>query len=231
MRSTYMGRHVEIDIDFRVSGLPHAVVKEAEHLRFQELFKLCETIPMQLSKCLINWNQGIVSWLKANPANIFTNGDWMLSQSRTTSSRRCDLVVLSTAKLWHKKSILRPTMRRGDVSKRNLKEFTLTSQKTQHIVICSSKLAGLRRSAPRCTKLVQENHSYRPSSEEFERYKKFWFITLNKSGRNAPMKLQSDFREFSTMNLEKSDLNQHLSINTKNAFVVFFIQYLMLTVE
>ena len=29
----------EIDIDFRVSGLPHAVVKEAEHFRVQELYK------------------------------------------------------------------------------------------------------------------------------------------------------------------------------------------------
>ena len=44
-------------------------------------------------------------------------------------------------------------------------------------------------------KLAQENHSYCPSSEEFGRYQKNWFITLNKSGRNAPMKLRSDFRE------------------------------------
>ena len=46
-----------------------------------------------------------ISWLKASPANIFTNGDWMLSQSRTTSSRRSDLEVLGTAKLKHRKSI------------------------------------------------------------------------------------------------------------------------------
>ena len=43
--------------------------------------------------------------------------------------------------------------------------------------------------------LAPENHSYCPSSEEFERYKENWYITLNKSGRNAPMKLRSDFRE------------------------------------
>ena len=35
----------EIDIDFRVSGLPHAVVKEAEHLRVQELVKKIESHP------------------------------------------------------------------------------------------------------------------------------------------------------------------------------------------
>ena len=44
-------------------------------------------------------------------------------------------------------------------------------------------------------KLAQEDHSYCPLPEEFDRYRKNWNTTLNKSGRNAPMKLQSDFRE------------------------------------
>ena len=35
----------ELDIDFRVSGLPHAVVKEAEHFRGQELVKKIESHP------------------------------------------------------------------------------------------------------------------------------------------------------------------------------------------
>ena len=46
-------------------------------------------------------------------------------------------------------------------------------------------------------KLAQEEHSYCPSSEEFE--KKNCNIALNKSGRNAPMKLRSDFREAVTI--------------------------------
>ena len=45
---------------------------------------------------------------------------------------------------------------------------------------------------------AQENHSYCQSSEEFERYKKNWYISLNKSGRNAPLKLRSAFREVLT---------------------------------
>ena len=36
--------------------------------------------------------------MNVNPAKIFTNGDWMLSQSRTTSLERGDLVVFGTAK-------------------------------------------------------------------------------------------------------------------------------------
>ena len=47
----------------------------------------------------------------------------------------------------------------------------------------------------RVDKVAQENDSYCPSSEEFERYQKNWYITLNKSGRNASMKFRSDFRK------------------------------------
>ena len=43
--------------------------------------------------------------------------------------------------------------------------------------------------------LAQKDFTYRPSSEDYERYRKNWYISLNKSGRNAPMKLRSDFRE------------------------------------
>ena len=45
---TRTGRPVEVeelDIDFRVPGLSHAVVKEAEHLRVQELVKKIENHP------------------------------------------------------------------------------------------------------------------------------------------------------------------------------------------
>ena len=43
-------------------------------------------------------------------------------------------------------------------------------------------------------KLAQEDHTYRLSKEEFGRYQGQWYLTLNKSGKNAPMRLQSDFR-------------------------------------
>ena len=40
-------QHEEIDIDFRVSGLPHAVVKQAENFRVRELVKKIESHPHQ----------------------------------------------------------------------------------------------------------------------------------------------------------------------------------------
>ena len=43
-------------------------------------------------------------------------------------------------------------------------------------------------------KLAQVDHSYRLSREEFKRYQGQRYLTLNKSGKNAPMWLRSDFR-------------------------------------
>ena len=48
-------------------------------------------------------------------------------------------------------------------------------------------------------KLTQEDHFYRPSFEEHERYRKNWYISLNEWGKNAPMKLRSDFRTAVTL--------------------------------
>ena len=42
--------------------------------------------------------------------------------------------------------------------------------------------------------LAQEDHSCRLSREEYLRYQKHWYLTLKKSGKNAPMRLRSDFR-------------------------------------
>ena len=42
--------------------------------------------------------------------------------------------------------------------------------------------------------LAQQNRTYRLSTEEFERCQGQWFLTLNKSGKNAPMRLRPVFR-------------------------------------
>ena len=43
--------------------------------------------------------------------------------------------------------------------------------------------------------VAQKDFTYRMSSDEYMRYNKNWWISLNTSGRNAPMKLRSDFSE------------------------------------
>ena len=188
----------EIDIDFRVSGLPHAVVKRAENFRVRELvkkiesrphrqalqanlqqnnaynpfsdeskamiremgnvelFELCETSPkVQCSECLLYWNQG----KKVNPAKIFTNGDWMLSQSRTTSSRRGDLAVLGMAKLEAQKEHFVARKARMRCLKKN---FEGIPDRFQRDSTCRDSQLKIGRTAEKCIEmheLAQENHS------------------------------------------------------------------------
>ena len=42
--------------------------------------------------------------------------------------------------------------------------------------------------------LAQQNDTYRLSKGEFKRYQGQWYLTLNESVKNAPMRLRSDFR-------------------------------------
>ena len=44
-QSVLFTQREEIDIDFRVSGLPHAVVKQADNFRVRELVKKIESHP------------------------------------------------------------------------------------------------------------------------------------------------------------------------------------------
>ena len=74
---------------------------------------------------------------------------WRLDASSIENYVIKNLEVLGTAKPKHRKSISLPAMLEGDVSKRNLKEFTIASNEIQHIVLRNSKVAGPRRSASR----------------------------------------------------------------------------------
>ena len=61
------------------------------------------------------------------------------------------------------------------------------------------KIGWIEQKCIEMDKLAQEDHAYRLSKEEFERYQGQWYLTLNKSGKNAPMRLRSDFRAVVTI--------------------------------
>ena len=42
--------------------------------------------------------------------------------------------------------------------------------------------------------LAKQNHTYHLSTKEFKRYQGQWYLTLNKSGKNALVRLRPDFR-------------------------------------
>ena len=81
-------------------------MKRAENFRVHELVKKIESHPqVQCSECFLIGIKDLSFAL-----------DWMLSQSRTTSSIRSDLVVLGTEKLRRRKSISKPTMLSKEMS-------------------------------------------------------------------------------------------------------------------
>ena len=63
-------------------------------------------------------------------------------------------------------------------------------------VFCVSQLAigWTEQKCKEMDELAKQNHTYHLSTEEFERYQGQWYLTLNKSGKNGPMRLRPDFR-------------------------------------
>ena len=211
----------DIDIDFRVSGLAHAVVKQAENFRVREvvkkieghchrealqadlqqntvcntfgdnskamirekggveLFDFCETIPkVQCSECVVYWNQGIV----------YCTCGHLLKESE--SSQRFDqwrLDAFSIQNYVIKKG--RPRGARHGKTEAQKEHFTAHNarrrclkkkfegihdrlQQDSTYRDSQLKIGWTEEKCIEMDKLTQENHSYYPSSEEFERYKK-----------------------------------------------------------
>ena len=166
-----------------------------------ELFELCETIPkVPCSECLLYWNQGIVyctcgHLLKESEASqhfhqwrldAFSIQNYVIKMVRPRGARHGRTEAQKENCIAHnaRRRCLKKTFE--GIHDRFQKDSTYRDSQlnidwTEETCIAMDKLA-------------QENHSCCPSSEEFERYRKNWYITLSKSGKNAPMKLRSDFR-------------------------------------
>ena len=192
-----------------------------------ELFEFCEKIPkVQCSECLLSWNQGTIyctcghlSTESESSQNFhqwrldaFSVPHYVIKKERLRGARH--------GKTEARRSISWPTMRGGGVSKRILMGFTIASNEIQFFVIRNSKIGWTEDKCIEMDKSAQENHSCCPSSEEYERCKKNWYISVNKSGRNASMKLRSDFREAVTI------LNRlHLESGEERPEPILFYQY------
>ena len=234
----------EIDNDFRVSGLPHAVVKQAETSRVRELvkkieshthrqdlqtdpqqsnvynpfsekskkmirdmdnvvlFELCETIPkVQCKECLRYWNQGIV---------CCRCGHLLRENTSSRRTHRWQLDVLSIPNyviqnwLPHGSRHGKTEEQRKHFTSHNLrkrcikKNFEGVHDRFQKDLTFRDSQVRIDRTEEVCIQMdkdAQKDFIYRMSSDEYFRYKKNWWISLNTSGRNEPMKLRSDFSE------------------------------------
>ena len=238
----------DIDFDFRVPGLSHAVVKQAENFRVRELVKkieshphrealqadlqqnnacnpfsdeskamiremgilelleLCETIPkLQCSECLLYWNQGVIYCTCGHllvesessqhchqwRLDAFSIQNYVIKKGRPRGARHGQLEAQKEHFMAHNA--------RKRCLKKKFEGIHDRFQRDSTFRVSQLRIGWTEEKCIEMDKLAQENNSYCLSSEEFERYRRNGYITLNKSGRNALMKLRSDFREAVTI--------------------------------
>ena len=167
-----------------------------------ELFELRETIPkVQCSECLLYWNQGIVYctcghlWRESESSrhlhqwrlDALSIPNYVIKKGRPRGARHGKTEA-------QKEHCIAHDARRRCI-KKNFEGIHARFQRDLTYRHSQLKIGWTEEKCIEMDKLAQENHTYCPSSEEYERCQKNWYISLNTSGRNAPMKLRSDFRE------------------------------------
>ena len=171
-----------------------------------ELFELCETIPkVQCSECLLYWNQGVI---------YCTCGHLLVESESSQKFNQWRLDALSIPHYVIKKR--RPHGARHGKTEAQKEHFIAHNARKRCIKkgfkgihnrfqldsvyrVSQLKIGWTEEKCIAMDKLAQEDHSNRLSCEEYERYQKHWYLTLNKSGKNAPMRLRSDFRTAVTL--------------------------------
>ena len=171
-----------------------------------ELFELCETFSkVQCSHRLLHWSQGIVYCIC---------GQFLVDSESRRKFNKLRLDALSIPNYVIKKG--RNHARNGKTEeqkeyhmawnawKRCCKKvdsqgehFTGIHDRFLRDPVCrESQLANgwTEQKCKEWDEFAQENHTYRLTPEEKKRYPGQWYLTLNKSGKNGPMKLRSDFR-------------------------------------
>ena len=133
------------------------------------------------------------SWVGINPAAIFTNGNWIFSQSGTMSLRRSDLMAIVMGRRKNKENTILPINWERDASKEVLKEFTIVSRTIQHFVNRTQHWSNWRSMHPDGMRRKISPIAFRKTSTLGS--KKNWWISLNTSLKIGPMKLRSDFSE------------------------------------
>ena len=230
-------------------GLSHAVVKEAEKFRVQELvkkieshphrealqadlqqnnvynpfsnnskamirelgnvelFDLCETIPkVQCSQWLLYWNLGVI---------YCTYGQFLVESESRRKFNKLGLDALSIPHYVIKKGRCHGARHgKTEEQKEYQKAFNAwkrcrkrVDSQTEHYkgihdrflidqVFRESqlKIGWTEQKCVEMDELAKQDHTYHLSKEEFKRNQGQWYLTLNKSGKNAPMRLRPDFR-------------------------------------
>ena len=178
-----------------------------------ELFELCETTPkVQCSHCLLCWNQGIV-YCTYRQCLIDSESRRNFYKLRLDAISILDYVIKkgATHGARHGKTeVQRKYQMAWNAWKRCCKKvdsqgehFTGIHDRFLRDPVYRESQLAVGWSEQKCKEwdeLAKEDHTYKLTPEERRRYKGQWYLTLNKEGKNWPMKLRSDFRAAVLMN-------------------------------
>ena len=172
-----------------------------------ELFELCETIPkVECSECLLYWIQGL-RYCTCGQCLIYSESRRKFNRLRLDAISIPDYVIKkgATHGARHGKTeVQREYHLAWNAWKRCCKKVDSQGEHFTGIhgrflrdpVYLESPLA-IGWSEPKCKEwdeLAKEDHTYKLTPEERRRYKGQWYLTLNKAGKNGPMKLRSVYR-------------------------------------
>ena len=180
------------------------MIRELGNVAF---FELCETIPkVQCSHCLLYWNQGIV---------CCTCGQFLVDSESRRKFNKLRLDALSIPNYVIKKGRSHGA-RHGkseeqkeyhiawNAWKRCCKKvhsqgghFTGIHDRFLRGPVYRESQLAIGWTEQKCKdmdELAKEDHTYHLTPEEHRRYQGQCYLTLNKSGKNGPMRLRPDFR-------------------------------------
>ena len=131
------------------------------------------------------------------PAEASFNGHWIFSQSRTISLRRSGPHGHRFGKTKEQKKKKHHIAH--NLRKRCIKRgFEGIHDRFQKDPVFRESQISIDRTEEVCVQMdkdAQKGFTYRMTQEEYFRYKKNWWISLNKSGKIGPMRDRSDFNE------------------------------------
>ena len=158
---------------------------------------------MQCSECFLYWNQGIVyctcgHLLRENQSSrgilrwtLIFSPNYFIKKERPHGNRHRK----TEEQIKH---LFDHILRKGCIKK----GFDGIHDRFQNDSTFGDSQLSIDRTEEVCVQIdkgAQKDFTYRMSQDEYFRYKKNWWISLNTSGRNQPMKLRSDFSEALTI--------------------------------
>ena len=182
----------EVDIDFRIPGLPHSVVKQAENFRVRELVEKIENhLTDNLFNEICNKTMPTTRWVR-HPRKCIRTG-------------KCRAVWF----VRDRPENAVPIIWKRDASRGVLKGSTIPFWTILIFVHPSSNMIELKRSVSRWTSFRKKDFSHHMTQAGYFRYKKNWWISLNKFGKNGPLRNRSDFNDaLSTLNHLHQELGE-----------------------